>query len=300
MTRVLVSGGTGFVGRFIVEHLLRNGYEVIVGGRTPPDPGFFSTNVRFVPLFLDPDLDQAALFDDVAGFVHAAFEHVEGRYRGGEGDDPQGFCRANIDGSVRLFETARAAGVKRCVFLSSRAVYGSRLAGRLDETSPPDPDTLYGQVKVAVEDHLRMLATEDFIPASLRVTGVYGAAGPGRRHKWAGLFASYLEGKPIQPRIGTEIHGDDVGAAVRLMLEADSAVVRGEVFNVSDLLLDVRQILSLVQALTGCPHALPKTVSAGGYLVMATEKLRQLGWRPGGPERLATSIRHLLEDIGPA
>ena len=65
------------------------------------------------------------------------------------------------------------------------------------------------------------------------------------------------------------------------MLEADSPAVRGEVFNVSDLLLDVRQILSLVQALTGCAHPLPETVSADGYLVMATEELRQLGWRPG-------------------
>lgn len=296
MSRVLVSGGTGFVGRFLVEHLMRNGYDVIVGGRTPHPAGFFSRPVDFVPLFLDPDLNQSAVFAGVQGFVHAAFEHVEGKYRGGEGDDPDGFRRANIEGSARLFETARNAGVKRCVFLSSRAIYGSRSAGYLDETLPPDPDTLYGVVKAAGEDHLRLLATPDFSVANLRVTGVYGAAGPGRQHKWAELFANYLDGKPIEPRIGTEVHGDDVGAAVRLMLEADSDTVRGEVFNVSDQLLDVRQILSVVQTLTGSPHPLPEAASADGYLVMSTEKLRRLGWQPGGSERLATTIRELVTD----
>ena len=91
--------------------------------------------VPFVPLLLNPDLDQATIFDGVQYFVHAAFEHVEGRYRGGEGDDPEGFRRANVEGSARLFEAARAAGVKRCVFLSSRAVYGTELAG----IAPPGP-----------------------------------------------------------------------------------------------------------------------------------------------------------------
>ncbi|OCO97985.1 MULTISPECIES: NAD(P)-dependent oxidoreductase [unclassified Ensifer] len=299
MSRVLVAGGAGFVGRFIVEHLIEHGYDVIIGGRRPPDPGFFTVDLPFVPLLLDPDRDQTAAFDGIDRFVHAAFEHVEGKYRGGEGDDPEGFNRANVEGSIRLFEMARSAGVRRCVFLSSRAVYGSRLSGSIDETSPPDPDTLYGEVKVAAEDRLHALATAEFVTASLRVTGVYGAAGPGRRHKWAELFSTYLDGRPIQPRLGTEVHGDDVGAAVRLMLEADADTVSGADFNVSDLLLDTRQILALVQALTGCPHRLPEVASTEGYLVMSTDRLRALGWQPGGTARLKTTIRDLLADIGP-
>lgn len=297
MTRVLVSGGTGFVGRFIVEHLMERGYEVVVGGRTPPAAAFFFRPVPFVPLLLNPDLDQATIFDGVQCFVHAAFEHVEGKYRGGEGDDPEGFRRANVEGSARLFEAARAAGVKRCVFLSSRAVYGSKLAGTVDERSPTDPDTLYGQVKVAGEDRLRLLATEEFVTASLRITGVYGAAGPGRRHKWANLFATYLDGQSVQPRIATEVHGDDAAAAVRLVLEADAAEVRGEVFDVSDVLVDVRQILSIVQEVNGCVHPLPEAASANGYLVMSTEKLRRLGWNPGGFARLRDTIAELTVSL---
>ncbi|WP_373413630.1 NAD-dependent epimerase/dehydratase family protein [Ensifer aridi] len=297
MTRVLVSGGTGYVGRFIVEHLLASGYKVTVGGRSPPANGYPSQAVPHVPLRLDPDADQLAAFDDVYYFVHAAFEHVEGKYRGGEGHDPEGFRRANLDGTVRLFEEARAAGVRRSVFLSSRAVYGETASPVLDETSPAEPDTLYGQVKLAAEDALKATTGHGFVTASLRVTGVYGRAGPGRKHKWSGLFADYLAGKPVAPRIGTEVHGDDLAEAVRLMLETDAAKVSGKVFNVSDVLTDNREILSVLQSTTGCPHPLPPTAERSGFKVMSTDRLRALGWLPGGSERLAATIRELAGGV---
>ncbi|CCE97293.1 putative UDP-glucose 4-epimerase [Sinorhizobium fredii HH103] len=295
MTRVLVSGGTGFVGRFIVEHLLASGYEVTVGGRSRPSESFFSQPVSYVPLQLDTDAEQIAAFDNISYFVHAAFEHVEGKYRGGEGDDPEGFSRANLDGSVRLFDAARITGVRRCLFLSSRAVYGKSVSSVVDETSPTEPDTLYGAVKLAAEDALKSVAGHEFVTASLRVTGVYGPAGPGRQHKWSGLFADYLAGRPIAPRVGTEVHGDDVAAAVRLMLEADPAKISGQVFNVSDVLTGNREILSILQAATGCPHPLPAVVERGDFKEMSTEKLRALGWIPGGSRRLAATIRELAE-----
>ncbi|OAP37865.1 UDP-glucose 4-epimerase [Sinorhizobium glycinis] len=294
MTRVLVSGGTGFVGRFIVEHLLASGYKVTVGGRVRPAEAFFSHPVSHVPLRLDADADQIAVFDDIYYFVHAAFEHVEGRYRGGEGSDPEGFRRANLDGSVRLFEEAQSAGVRRCVFLSSRAVYGETPSAVLDETTPAEPDTLYGEVKLAAEDALKALAAHGFVTASLRVTGVYGPAGPGRKHKWEGLFANYLAGWPVPPRIGTEVHGDDVAAAIRLMLEADPAKVSGQIFNVSDVLTGNREILAVLQAAIGCRHPLPAAVERADFKEMSTDKLRALGWAPGGRERLAATIRELV------
>ncbi|NRP69857.1 UDP-glucose 4-epimerase [Ensifer psoraleae] len=298
MTRVLVSGGTGFVGRFIVEHLIAHGYKVTVGGRMPPPAGFFSQPVSHVSLHLDPDAEQITAFDDIYYFVHAAFGHVEGKYRGGEGSDPDGFRRANLDGSVRLFEEARAAGVRRCVFLSSRAVYGETPVPFVDETSPAMPDTLYGAVKLAGEDALKSMTGHGFVTISLRATGVYGPAGPGRNHKWSSLFADYLAGKAVPPRAGTEVHGDDVAQAVRLMLEADPAKVAGEVFNVSDVLTDNRDILSLLQAATGCPLPLPAEAGTDEFKVMSTDKLRALGWSPGGRDLLAATIRELAGDAG--
>ncbi|WP_426229651.1 NAD-dependent epimerase/dehydratase family protein [Pararhizobium sp. DWP3-4] len=294
MTRVLVSGGTGYAGRFIVEHLLANGYKVTVGGRTAPEPGFFSKDVAFVPLRLDPDAEQIEAFDHVYYFVHAAFDHVPGKYRDGEGDDPEGFQRANLDGTVRLFETARDAGVRRCVFLSSRAAYGQQPPGTLlTEDMHGKPDTLYGEVKLQAERSLLSLCGHGFVTASLRATGIYGPTGPGRRHKWARLFEDYLGGKPITPRASTEVHGDDVARAVRLMLEADSVRINGETFNVSDVVTDTREILSILQRATHCPHPLPPPGDRAACNPMGTCKIEALGWKPGGLELLRATIGQL-------
>ncbi len=297
MTRVLVSGGTGYAGRFIVEHLLANGYKVTVGGRTAPESGFFSKDVPFVPLRLDPEADEIEAFDNIYYFVHAAFDHLPGQYRGGEGDDPEGFRRANLDGTVRLFETARDAGVRRCVFLSSRAAYGPQAPGTLlKEDMYGKPETLYGDVKVQAERSLLSLCGHGFVTASLRATGIYGPAGPGRRHKWADLFETYLSGGPVTARSGTEVHGDDLARAVRLMLEADAVRVNGETFNVSDILTGNREILSILQRVTHCPYPLPQQDDSP-VNAMGCCKIGALGWTPGGEALLEQTITELAADF---
>lgn len=291
MTRVLVSGGTGYAGRFIVEHLLAKGYKVSVGGRMPPAPGYFSRDVPFVFLPLDPDRDQIDVFDNIYYFVHAAFDHVPGCYRGGEGDDPAGFYRANLEGTMRLFEAARDAGVRRCIFLSSRAAYSPQAPGVvLREDLYGRPDTLYGEVKLQAERSLHSLCGHGFVTASLRPTGIYGAAGPNRTHKWTSLFEAYLSGQAVPARAGTEVHGDDVAQAVRLMLEADAVRINGETFNVSDIATDNREILSILQRATGCPHPLPIEADTSVLNPMSCCKLAALGWKPGGIDLLHQTI----------
>ena len=291
--KVLVSGGTGLVGRYVVEDLLAAGYAVVVGGRNPPQAGLFSRPVEFRPLLLDPDLDQTAAFDDAYFFVHAAFDHVAGRYRGGEGDDPARFRRLNLDGTASLLETAKRSGVRRTVFLSSRAVYDGLGDGLpLVETASLRPDSLYGEIKMLGEQVLSDLSGPGFVGASLRLTGVYGALRP---NKWDGLVADYLAGIPVAPRAGSEVHGRDVGQAVRLMLETETARVSGEVFNVSDMVIDSHDLLDVVRAATQCQHALPSPADKAAVRAMATEKIRALGWKPGG-ESLFESTVHCLAD----
>lgn len=293
--RALVSGGTGFVGRFIVEALLEAGCAVTVAGRHPPTKGYFSTPVDFSPLDLDAELP-AGLFEGAGLFVHGAFDHVPGKYRGGEGGDPDGFRRRNLAASSALFRAAKEAGVQRVVFLSSRAVYGSRPAGEeLDERMEPLPDTLYGEVKLAAEHVLLAMADVSFVTSALRITGVYGPAGAGREHKWASLFEDYLAGRAITPRAGTEVHGRDVGTAARLMLEAPAEKVAGQVFNVSDIAVDRHDILQIVQRAAGCRHILPERADKAAVNAMRTEKLKAFGWQPGGMDLFRKTVRSLVE-----
>lgn len=296
----VVTGGTGYVGRFVVERLLAAGHRVTVMGRTPPAEGFFPAPVRFAGAELGTWDGAETVLSGVDFLVHAAFDHVPGRYRGGEGDDPEGFRRRNGEGSIALFNAAMRAGVRRAVFLSSRAVYGSGWpAGTLfDEAMEPRPDTLYGEVKRAVEAHLAAIGEPGgFCGTSLRVTGVYGPAGKGRAHKWEGLIRDYLEGRAVPSRAGTEVHGDDVAAAALLVLEGGAGSVCGKIFNVSDIAVDTHDILAIVRAATGSRHALPEPADKTSLNAMATERLRGLGWRPGGMALFEEAVRRLAGEV---
>jgi UDP-glucose 4-epimerase len=298
--KVLVSGATGLVGRYIVEGLLAAGYPVIAGGRHRPREDFFSAPVGFVPLELDADRDQIDAFDDAYFFIHCAFDHLPGRYRGGEGDDPQTFRRKNLEGSVALFDAARRAGTRRIVFLSSRAVYDGLPEGIvLTEDLDLAPTSLYGEIKLQAERALSMIGlTENGLAtASLRLTGVYGGLRP---NKWDGLIADAKSGQSSGPaRAGTEVHGHDVAAAVRLMLESDIASINGRAFNVSDVLTDTNHILQRLRmgsadrpdAATG--HSNDRSIDAAPVNIMATDRIRALGWQPGGQPLLDETLAAL-------
>jgi len=268
--KVAVTGGTGLVGRFVVKDLRAAGHKVTLMSR----PGYSLGDM--------PDLSGCN------ALVHCAFLHEPGRYRDGEGDDPQSFRQANLDGTVRLFEAAKASNLRRVIFLSSRAVYGDYPAGtRLTESTLPRPDTLYGTVKWQAEQALERMTGRGFTSASIRATGVYG---PGPEHKWIGLFRDFLAGKTIAPRRAAEVHGDDLATAIRLLLGS----VESGAFNVSDIILDRRDLLGRVARLTGATTDLPNN-STHPVSIMAGERLAALGWRPSGLAGLENALPDLIE-----
>ncbi|SNS26379.1 NAD-dependent epimerase/dehydratase family protein [Antarctobacter heliothermus] len=269
---IALTGASGLLGRFLLDGL--PGPVITLGRRPVAGHAHRPWDLTGPP----PDLT------GVTTLIHAAFSHVPGRYRGGEGDDPTGFLNANLDGSRRLFDTAARAGVRRVQFLSSRAVFDGCPAGHpLTEDTRPDAASLYGQVKAQAETYLSALPLTG---QSLRATGVYG---PGPTHKWQGLFADYLSGTPIAPRRGTEVHGADLAQACRLLLGSDQTGA----FHLSDMLLDRHDLLTEVQTLTECPYAPPPPSDRPVDALICT-RLPALGWRPGGMDRLRASLPEML------
>lgn len=280
--RVALTGASGLVGRFVMADLLARGCRVRAwtrGRSTLP------AEVEPVPGDLEDRESMHALCRAADLLIHAAFDHVAGRYRGGEGDDREGFVRRNLHGSLALLRTARSLGVGRAVVLSSRAVLDGCPPGRHDERMAPRPTTLYGEVKAALEAFVE--ATGRHWPvAALRPTGVYGVTTPIEVSKWFALLSDARSGRlPDADRAGSEVHGADVADAVWRVATAPEA--GGRVYNCSDL--EVRR--SDVLRLAGITAALP--VAEPPAVILDTTRLRALGWRPGGEARLRATVAAL-------
>lgn len=285
---VLITGGSGLVGRFIADRLHRDGHQLTALGRQPLDwlkAGYQSWNLSDTQV----DVPQADVL------IHCALSHIPGKYRDGEGDDPHGFIERNAEGTVRLMERSKAAGVAHFVFLSSRAVYSEvNNWAVLSETAETEPNTLYGQVKLVCEQALQSLCDDRFKGTSLRATGVYGTAPGTQEHKWSDLFAAFERGESIDARLGTEVHGEDLADAVaRILDNASQRNAPFEVFNVSDLLLDRQDLIKLYAEHRGLSGAALPQRADGPVGVMEPGKLKALGWAPGGKERLQAFIGSL-------
>ncbi len=269
--RVALTGASGIVGRWLASGLSAAGHEVRSLGR---------------PLWqLGEDTDLRGC----DALVHAALQHERGRYRGGEGADPEGFVRANLNGSVMLFQAAQRDGVGRIVFLSSRAVYDGHAPGLLADDLATLPTSLYGEVKAAVEEVLAQMAGPALRTASLRATGVYGPGGP---QKWAALVQDFIAGRTPAPRIATEVHGADLVAALLLVI-ADPDM--GGAYNVSDLVLDRHDLCAAIADVTGCATPLPERADASGLRILDPQRLRALGWQPGGMALLRRDLPAILK-----
>ncbi len=153
MTRILVTGGAGYVGSVSVEMLLAAGHDVVVlddlttGHRHAVSPG-----ARLVEgSYADGGLVERLLRDEeVDAILHCAARSLVGESIA----DPARYFRDNVAGGIALLEAARAAGVWRVVFSSTAAVYGTPITTPIREDALLRPINPYGETKRAVESAL--------------------------------------------------------------------------------------------------------------------------------------------------
>lgn len=172
-TTTLVTGGTGFLGRQLVERLLAQGRPVAVLGRTPA-PDLAARGVRFIRASLD---DAAAVRAACAGietiFHVAARVGVWGRY-----DD---FFRTNVLGTRALLEGARAHGVRTFVHTSTPSVvYNGRDLAGADEALPLTTDcpSPYPLTKALAEREVLAANSPALRTIALRPHLIWGVGDP--------------------------------------------------------------------------------------------------------------------------
>jgi UDP-glucose 4-epimerase len=174
--KILVTGGAGFIGSHVVDSLLEAGHDVFVvdnlwergGGRlqnVAPRARFYQVDVRSPAL--------AHVFDEVRPEVicHLAAQHSVKIST----EDPVHDAQVNSLGLINLLQCAVHFGVRKVVFSSSGATYGTVDKMPIDETTPQHPESPYAITKLSGEHYLRFwkdMHGLDF--TSLRYGNVYG------------------------------------------------------------------------------------------------------------------------------
>lgn len=186
MQRVLVTGATGFIGRALVEALLRNGFLVRCAVRGEPIGLEARTEIVQVD-DIGPRTDWSAALGGVKLVIHAAgLAHLsDATSMAIEAT----FMRTNADGTGSLAAAAADSGVARLLLLSSIGVNGrASVRGPFREDDKPNPEGPYARSKLMAEDRLREIATEGSLQwCILRPPMVYGAGAPGNFARLASL-----------------------------------------------------------------------------------------------------------------
>ena len=236
--KILVTGTEGYIGSLLAPMLMEAGHEVIA-----VDTGFYKAGW----LYNGTDLTAKTLNKDIRQITIENLQGVEAIVHMAElSNDPTGQLAPNITyeinhkGSVRLAELAKAAGVRRFVYMSSCSVYGVATGVDVTEESPVNPQTAYAECKTLVERDVQALADDDFSPTFMRNATAFGAS-PRMRfdivlNNLAGLAWTTNEikmtsdGTPWRPLV----HALDICQAIICALEAPRDIVHNQIFNVGD------------------------------------------------------------------
>jgi len=252
----LITGAAGFLGSSLANYLAREGHQVRgLDDLSAGDPHALSPDVLFTRGDVNDRPKLWTLLQDVDCVYHLAArvsvpESV--LY-------PREYNAVNVAGTVSLMEALRDVGVRRVVYISSGAVYGSQVEQPLKECSTPNPSSPYAVSKLAGEFYVRTIGDLWGIESvSLRVFNAYG---PGQ-HLPAShppVIPSYLrnavrDGSLIVHGQGSQtrdyVFVDDV---VRCMVAAATAPgLDNAVINVgSGSETSVRELIRLIIDMTG-------------------------------------------------
>jgi UDP-glucose 4-epimerase len=171
--RVLLTGGAGFIGSYVAEHLLQRGHEVAVvdnlstGRREniPKGAEFYEADIRSGCAEIFRDFEPEAL-------GHQAAQMDVRR----SVTEPDFDAEVNVLGTVRLLQNCTEHGVQKVVFASTGgAVYGEQQVLPAPEDHPQYPVSPYGVSKLACERYLHYYNVQFGLPyVALRYANVYG------------------------------------------------------------------------------------------------------------------------------
>jgi nucleoside-diphosphate-sugar epimerase len=289
MARVLVTGCAGFIGSHLAERLLDEGHEVVgIDCLTPfYEPARkadtldrLSEHGRFEAHRID--LSRTPL--DVVVEGAKVIYHLAGQPGVRQSfDEPGEYVRHNVTASRRLLHAASGAGLRAFVYASSSSIYGNA-NGRMRETDPAVPISVYAHTKVTTEQLARRAWREHGVPTiGLRYFSVYGP-----RQRPDMVFQRFLEralrGAPL-PILGDGSQRRDFTYVEDIVDATIAAAERGRaggVYNVGG----------------GQPATLKKVISLLGELLERAPLIEYLAPAPGDVRATAADTTLARRELG--
>jgi len=257
---VLVTGGAGYLGYWLVKTLAEGGHQVRVfdrccfGGATAralteeAGASFVEGDIRRLQehpeLFagLDAVIHLAALANDPSCALN-----------------PEMANDVNVESTRELARLSAQSGVRRLIFASSCAVYGHGVFPWLDEGTPPNPVSVFGETKLAAERALLEIRDSGFEAVITRSGSLFGYS-PRMRFDLAinlMVATAVRQGKIVVHGGGRQwrpfLHVRDAARAYLQLLEAPAGQVDGQVFNlgVESQNYQIRELVERVAAILG-------------------------------------------------
>jgi len=299
--RILIVGGAGEVGKYLISFFMRRGHEVNILDRAATLP----ESIQALPIkYIRGDITDATLVNAAVqgteAIIHLAWSFA---------DDAPTIFNEDIKGHVHLLEAAASAGVRHFLYTSTAVVYGRASIHPVTESHPcliqEARKPLYGLGKYTAEELCKVYCRDRKVPATIfRFWWAFGDTISGRHLR--DLVKKALSHKPLEMVRGAGgafVTMTDLGRVMDEVLAKEEA--SGQVYNVGSLFLTWEEIAGMIIRLTNSKSSIDRIPSdqwKGPAFLNEVWDLswdragQELGYAPEGtPEQMRSQLSKALQ-----